>query len=224
MHFATCKAYEGRQDRYSCSAYKSGRGECSCHYIREEVLRDIVLERIRAVTAYVREDAEGFQQEWMQSTRKAQDSSIQQNQKQLAQAKKRLEDIDKLITRLYEDHVLGTLSDDRYQKMMADYEEEQERLKTEITVMEKLIDQQREDSDNYDRFSALVEKYVDIPELTTAIVNEFIKKIIIHEADKSSGHRRQTVEIVFNFVGQIEIPILTEPITLEAPSKQRKTA
>ena len=160
----------------------------------------------------------------MQSTRKAQDSSIQQNQKQLAQAKKRLEDIDKLITRLYEDHVLGTLSDDRYQKMMADYEEEQERLKTEITVMEELIDQQREGSDNYDRFAALVEKYVDIPELTTAIVNEFIKKIIVHEADKSSGHRRQTVEIVFNFVGQIEIPILTEPITLEASPKQRKTA
>ena len=187
-------------------------------------MRDIVLERIRAVTAYVREDAEGFQQEWMQSTRKAQDSSIQQNQKQLAQAKKRLEDIDKLITRLYEDHVLGTLSDDRYQKMMADYEEEQERLKTEITVMEELIDQQREDSDNYDRFAALVEKYVDIPELTTAIVNEFIKKIIVHEADKSSGHRRQTVEVVFNFVGQIEIPILTELITLEASPKQRKTA
>lgn len=108
--------------------------------------------------------------------------------------------------------------------MMADYEEEQERLKTEITVMEELIDQQREDSDNYDRFAALVEKYVDIPELTTAIVNEFIKKIIVHEADKSSSHRRQTVEIIFNFVGQIEIPILTEPITLEASPKQRKTA
>lgn len=224
MHFATCKSFEGKQDHYRCSSYKDNRGECTCHYIREEVLRDIVLERIRAVTAYVREDAEGFQQEWMQSTRKAQDSSIQQNQKQLAQAKKRLEDIDKLITRLYEDHVLGTLSDDRYQKMMADYEEEQERLKTEITVMEELIDQQREDSDNYDRFAALVEKYVDIPELTTAIVNEFIKKIIVHEADKSSGHRRQTVEVVFNFVGQIEIPILTEPITLEASPKQRKTA
>ena len=56
------------------------------------------------------------------------------------------------------------------------------------------------------------------------IVNEFVKKIIVHEADKSSGHRRQTVEIVFNFVGQIEIPILTEPITLEASPKKRKTA
>ena len=126
----------------------------------------------------------------------------------------------KLITRMYYDHVLGMLSDDRYQNMIADFEEQQERLKTEITVMEELIDWQREDSDNYDRFAALVEKYVDIPELITAIVNEFIKKIIVHEADKSSGHRRQTVEIIFNFVGQIEIPILTVPVSREASPKQ----
>ena len=53
-----------------------------------------------------------------------------------------------------------------------------------------------------DHFTGLMEKYVDIPELTTAIVNEFIKKIIVHEADKSSGHRRQMVEIIFSFVGQ----------------------
>ena len=75
---------------------------------------------------------------------------------------------------MYYDHVLGMLSDDRYQNMIADFEEQQERLMTEITVMEELIDWQREDSDNYDRFAALVEKYVDIPELITAIVNEFL--------------------------------------------------
>ena len=222
LHFRTNKNFDGKQDHYVCGSYK--KGECSAHYIREEVLRNIVLERIRAVTAYVREDAEGFQLEWMQSTRKAQDSSIRQNQKQLAQAKKRLEDIDTLITRLYEDHVLGSLSDERYQKMMCDYEAEQDRLKTEIAVMEEWIDQQQEDNDNYDRFAALVEKYVDIPELTTGIVNEFVKKIIVHEADKSNGHRRQTIEIVFNFVGKVEIPILTEPVVLERVSTQRKTA
>lgn len=222
LHFRTNKNFDGKQDHYVCGSYK--KGECSAHYIREEVLRNIVLERIRAVTAYVREDAEGFQLEWMQSTRKAQDSSIRQNQKQLAQAKKRLEDIDTLITRLYEDHVLGSLSDERYQKMMCDYEAEQDRLKTEIAVMEEWFDQQQEDNDNYDRFAALVEKYVDIPELTTGIVNEFVKKIIVHEADKSSGHRRQTIEIVFNFVGKVEIPILTEPVVLERVSTQRKTA
>ena len=135
-----------------------------------------------------------------------------------------LEGIDKLITRLYEDHVLGTLSDDRYQRMMAGYEEEKEWLKTEIAVMEELIDQQRDDSDNCGRFAALVEKYADILELTTAIVNEFIKKIIVQEVEKSSGHRKQTVEIIFNLVSQIKISILTEPIIMEATSKQKKTA
>lgn len=224
MHFATCKSFEGKQDHYVCSGYKSGRGECTCHFIREEVLRDIVLERIRAVTAYVRQDAEGFQEEWMQSTRKAQNSSIRQNQKQLAQAKKRLEDLDKLMTRLYEDHVLGSLPDDRYQKMTADYEAEQERLTTEITVMEEWIAQQQEDNANYDHFHALVEKYVDIPKLTTVIVNEFIKKIIVHEADKSSGKCRQTIEIIFNFVGQVDIPVLTAPVVTESSPKQKKTA
>ena len=222
LHFRTNKNFDGKQDHYVCGSYK--KGECSAHYIREEVLRNIVLERIRAVTAYVREDAEGFQLEWMQSTRKAQDSSIRQNQKQLTQAKKRLEDIDTLITRLYEEHVLGSLSDDWYQKMMSDYEAEQDRLKTEIAVLEEWIDRQQEDNDNYDRFAALVEKYVDIPELTTSIVNEFVKKIIVHAPDKSSGHRRQTIEIVFSFVGKVEIPILTEPVILERVSTQRKTA
>ena len=50
LHFATCKNFEGRQDHYVCAKYKSGRGTCSAHYIREDVLRDVVLERIRAVT------------------------------------------------------------------------------------------------------------------------------------------------------------------------------
>ena len=224
MHFCTCKSFEGRQDHYTCAKYKAGRGECTAHYIREHVLRDIVLERIRAVTAYVRNDAKGFQEEWMQSTRDAQAKSIQQDQKQLAQAKKRLADIEKLLTRLYEDHVLGSLPEERYQRMTADYEEEQESLRTEITVLEEWIETQQEDADNYDRFTALVEKYVDIPVLTPTIVNEFIKKIIVHAPDKSSGKRKQEIEIVFNFVGQVDMPILNQPIILEQKPQNRKTA
>lgn len=224
MHFCTCKSFDGKQDHYTCAKYKAGRGECTSHYIREEVLRDIVLERIQAVTAYVRKDAEGFQEEWMQATRDTQAKNIRQDQKQLAQAQKRLADVEKLMTRLYEDHVLGSLPEDRYQKMTADYEAEQERLKTEIMALEEWIETQQEANDNYDCFSALVEKYVDIPVLTPTIVNEFIKKIIVHAPDKSSGKRRQQIEIVFNFVGQVDIPILTEPIVLERESQNRKTA
>ena len=224
MHFCTCKSIDGQQDHYTCAKYKAGRGECTAHYIREEVLRDIVLERIQAVTAYVKKDAESFQEEWMQATRDTQEKNIRRDQKQLSQAQKRLEDVEKLMTRLYEDHVLGSLPEERYQKMTADYEAEQERLKTEIEVLGEWIETQQEANDNYDSFSALVEKYVDIPVLTPTIVNEFVKKIIVHAPDKSSGKRKQQIEIIFNFVGQVDIPILTEPIVLEQKPQNRKTA
>ena len=224
LHFCTCKNYDGKQDHYCCAKAKAGRGECTTHYIREESLRDIVLERIQAVTAYVREDAEGFQEEWMRATRDSQERNIRQDQKQLAHARKRLADLDKLLTRLYEDHVLGSLPEDRYQKMTADYAQEQENLKTEIAVLEEWIETQQEANDSYDRFAALVEKYVDIPVLTSTIVNEFVKKIIVHAPDKSSGKRKQEIEIIFNFVGQVDIPILTEPIVLEGTAQNRKTA
>lgn len=224
MNFCTCKSFEGKQDHYTCAKYKAGREECTAHYIREEVLRDIVLERIQAVTAYVRKDAEGFQEEWMQATRDAQADNIRQNQKQLAQAQKRLSDVEKLMTRLYEDRVLGSLPEERYQRMTANYEAEHERLRTEIMALSEWIEAQQETNDNYDSFAALVEKYVDIPQLSPTIVNEFIKKIIVHAPDKSSGKRKQQIEIIFNFVGQVDIPILTETIILERETQNRKTA
>ena len=224
LHYNLWVENEREPLKYACAKYKAGRGECTAHYIREHVLRDIVLERIRAVTAYVQEDAKGFQEEWMQSTRDAQAKNIQQDQKQLAQAKKRLADIEKLMTRLYEDHVLGSLPEERYQRMTTDYEEEQESLRTEITFLEEWIETQQEDADNYDQFTALVEKYVDIPVLTPTIVNEFVKKIVVHAPDRSSGKRKQEIEIVFNFVGQVDIPILSKPIILEQKPQNRKTA
>ena len=101
LHFATCKNFEGRQDHYVCAKYKSGRGTCSAHYIREDVLRDVVLERIRAVTEYIRADVEGFQEEWLMCRREEQEKSIREDKRRLEKAKKRLADIDKLITRIY---------------------------------------------------------------------------------------------------------------------------
>ena len=65
LHFATCKSFEGKQDHYVCSKYKSGRGDCSARYIREDVLRELMLERIQAVNEYIRDDVKGFQEEWL---------------------------------------------------------------------------------------------------------------------------------------------------------------
>ena len=61
-------------------------------------------------------------------------------------------------------------------------------------------------------------------ELTQTIVNEYIKKIIIHAPDKSGGKRRQKVEIIFNFVDEVDIPMLAEPMIAESTLGRRKTA
>ena len=225
LHFATCKSFEdGRQDHYVCNQYKSGRGTCSAHYIREDVLREIVLERIRAVNAYIRQDVEGFQEQWLQCRRSDQERSIREDRKRITQAKKRLTDLDVLLSRLYEDFVLGDLSKERYKKMTADYEAEQERLKLEIEVTEEWLETQETMNADVDAFIALTQKYLEVPELTPTIVNEYIKKIEVFAPDKSSGKRTQKVKIYFNFVDDVDIPVISEPIVSETTYGRRKTA
>ena len=224
LHFATCKSFDGKQDHYVCSSYKSGRGTCSAHYIREDVLRELVLERIRAVNAYIRQDVEGFQEEWLQCRRSDQERSIREDRKRVEQAKKRLADLDVLLSRLYEDFVLGDLSKERYKKMTADYEAEQERLKLEIEVTEEWLETQETMSADVDAFVALTQKYVDVPELTPTIVNEYIKKIEVFAPDKSSGKRVQKVKIYFNFVDDVEIPVVSELVVAKSTPGRRKTA
>ena len=224
LHFATCKNFDGKQDHYVCSSYKSGRGTCSAHYIREDVLQELVLERIRAVNAYIRQDVEGFQEEWLQCRRSDQERSIREDRKRVEQARKRLADLDVLLSRLYEDFVLGDLNKERYKKMTADYEAEQERLKFEIEVTEEWLETQETMSADVDAFVALTQKYVDVPELTPTIVNEYIKKIEVFAPDKSSGKRVQKVKIYFNFVDDVEIPVISEPVVAKSTPGRRKTA
>lgn len=224
LHFATCKSFDGKQDHYVCANYKSNRGSCSAHYIREEVLQELVLERIRAVNKYIRRDVEGFEEEWLQCRRDDHEKSIQEDRKRLEQSKKRLTDLDVIISRLYEDSVLGNLSVERYKKMSADYEAEQKRLKLEIKTAEEWVEQQEKKNDNADAFIRLIQKYVDVPELTQTIVNEYIRKIVVYAPDKSSGKRRQKIKIFFNFVDDVSIPALADPIIAKQTYTRRKTA
>ena len=224
LHFATCKSFEGKQDHYVCAKYKGGRGVCTAHYIREDVLRELVLERIRAVNAFIRQDVDGFQEEWLRCRREDQEKNLRDDRRRMEKAKKRLADLDLLISRLYEDSVLGTLSMERYRKMSADYEAEQERLRLEIEETKEWVLQQEEMNESLDAFIALAEKYVEVPELTQAIVNEYIKKIVVYAPDKSGGRRQQKVKIYFNFLDDVEIPAISAPAISETRLESRKTA
>ena len=133
------------------------------------------MERIRAVNA-IRQDVEAFRRSGCNAAVPIRTRNIREDRKRVEQAKKRLADLDVLLSRLYEDFVLGDLNKERYKKMTADYEAEQERLKLEIEVTEEWLETRETMSADVDAFVALTQKYVDVPELTPTIANEYIKK------------------------------------------------
>ena len=227
LYFAVRNHCGTRLDRYICSRYKGmgrGRGNCSAHYIREDVLKEIVLDRIRAVNEYIRRDVEGFQKEWFSRHNTGRQACINDKKMRLEKAKKRIEDLDKLISQCYEDAVLGNLSHERYVKMTQGYEEEQKLLITEADTLEKWVENEEEMDDNMDSFLNVVHRYMDVPELSPTIVNEYIKKIIVYAPEKSQGHRQQKLQIIWNFLEEIDIPDFERTAVCQTVRGKRGTA
>lgn len=131
-----------------------------------------------------------------------QEKEIQKKKKQMAKIQKRIIELDKIFKRIYEDDITGAISHKRFLKLSAEYEIEQKDLQKQANECQKeTADFDRQQTD-FNQFREIVRKYVGITELTPTIVNEFVKKIIVHAPDKSSGHRVQKIQIVFNFIGE----------------------
>ena len=204
LHFATGKNMTPEQDCYRCSKYKSNTGDCTMHYIREETLKLFVLQRIFDVTAMFFDDIQSFQNMVYQQRFEEAEKAVKRQKKELEQARKRIAELDRIFKRIYEDDINGTISHERFLKLSSEYEAEQKELTEFVKVGQAAVDTYEQDRADFDSFAAIIRKYVGIKELTPTIVNEFVKKIIVHAPNKSSGHRRQKIQIVWNFLGELE--------------------
>ncbi|MFR1096433.1 MAG: DUF4368 domain-containing protein [Pilosibacter sp.] len=223
LHFATCKSFDGSQDNYRCARYKSNTGDCTAHFIREEVLRKIVLNRIFAVTAMFYEDITAFMELIQKQRFDEAEKDMKRKRREVGQARKRIAELDRIFKRIYEDDINGTISHERFLKLSAEYETEQKELTEKVKAEQQEVDTYEQNKSDFDSFAAIIRKYVGITELTPTIVNEFIKKIVVHAPEKIDGKRFQKVDIVFNFVGEIHLP--TDPQTeRKETDKQEKTA
>lgn len=119
--------------------------------------------------------------------------------------KRRDEDLDTFFKRIYEDMVTGRLSAERFDKLSAEYEDEQRRVKETIVELQELIDSGEQSEYDLQSFLKNVRKYTDPQELTAELLNDLVDKIIVHAPDKSSGHRKQKIEIYYKVVGIINI-------------------
>ena len=204
LYFCTTNSFTPKQEHYVCSNYKSNTGTCSAHFIREETLKLFVLQRIFDVTAMFFDDIQSFQNMVYQQRFEEAEKAVKRQKKELEQARKRITELDRIFKRIYEDDINGTISHGRFLKLSAEYEAEQKELTEFVKTEQAAVDTYEQDKTDFDSFAAVIRKYVGIRELTPAIVNEFVKKIIVHAPDKSSGHRRQKIEIVWNFIGELE--------------------
>ena len=206
LHFATGKNMTPQQDCYRCSRYKSNTGDCTMHFIREETLKLFVLQRIFNVTALFFDDAMAFEEAAKKQHFQEAEKEAQKRKREIAQAEKRIAELDRIFKRIYEDDISGTISHERFLKLSTDYEAEQRELTEQVKTWREVVEIFEQDRSDFDSFAAIVRKYVGIRELTPTIVNEFVKKIIVHAPDKSSGHRRQKIELVWNFIGEVNLP------------------
>ena len=131
-----------------------------------------------------------------------------QNQKELEKAIESISALDTIIGKLYEDHVFGKLTEDRFIKMSSDYEKEQEELKEKVEYLSKTLKIAKDQALNIDNFLKLVKKYTEIKKLDAEIIREFVDKIIVFKAEKVNGKRQQKIRIYYNCIGAIDIPKL----------------
>lgn len=189
---------------YLCENYRSNTANCTMHYIRNVVVERIVLENLKEVIQYVSNYEDEFVRMIMDSDMRQRNRELSQKKKRLAEIQKRIGELDTIFQRIYDDNIIGKLSDERFMKMSKGYEDEQRTLQTEADGIQSELQQEEKKSVDVKRFLAIVKKYTDLTELTPEILREFIDKIIVHAPDKSSGRRLQEIEIIYNHIGEFD--------------------
>ena len=203
-----------RISQYTCSQYSKvpvGKLCTTQHRINEDVVLSLVSEMLKAIAEYAKHDRAEFVRVVQEAQSSQQTAEVKKQRTRLATAKQRVSELEVLLCKIYEDNILGKLSDSRYATLDAQYEKEQTELTAEISVLEKAIKSYEKHEKDADRFIALIDKYENFDKLTIAMLNEFIEKILVHERDrKGSIQTTQEVEIYFNFVGRFVPPAFGE--------------
>ena len=216
-----------RISQYTCSNYSKVPCGTLCptqHRINESAVLTLVSDTLRAIAEYSKNDRAEFVKAVQETQAAQQTADISKKRKRLAVAQKRVEELEKLICKIYEDNALGKLPDARYEALDAQYAKEQDALNAEIEKLEKAVTGYEQSRKSAEKFIALIDKYENFDTLTNTMLNEFVEKILIHErARKGSQDTTQEVEIYFNFVGRYIPPALQPvPPTPEEQEELRK--
>ena len=191
-------------DHYKCSGYRKPIDGCeNLHYIQKSALIEIVSDKLRQTIHECQLDQDAFLKKLEQQSQAQFSKDNKRQRQQLQKDEHRFKEIDGIIQKLYEDNLLGKISDERFVKLSQSYEEEQKQLQTSISDLTEKLAKQQEDSLNISKFMTRISKYTELPELTVEIVNELIDKIVIHKPAGTKRNRIIQIDIYYNFIGKL---------------------
>ena len=225
----TANGKEYPSDFYNCSTYaltiERETKQCFSHNVSTRALTELVLETIRTTAGYALANRKAFIQKVRSISQVRQQEAAKELSRRVAKSKKRIAELDILMKKLYETYALGRMDEKRFELLSAGYEKEQDELEQALAADQANLDQFNEDTDRADKFLALAKKYTDFSELTPAMLNEFVEKIMVHAPDRSAGERVQEIEIYLKFIGKFDVPLpepTPEELAAEEVRRQRR--
>ena len=204
LYFKRGRCIDSSQFHFYCSRYNKHMGfdKCSPHAIREVLLNEIVTEEINRALYYARTRTGEFAEYIRKHAGEQDDRELKLKISEQESAVRRIQELTALFKRLYEDNVLGRISDEQFRILSGDYTDEKIALEKRLPVLEKEIGSLKEKATDTQRFIDAAQKYTVIRELTPTILRTFISKIVIHEREvphcKTSP---QQIDIYFRFIG-----------------------
>ena len=190
--------------RFSCAKYRRyGGKECSRHNVSLSDLNAIVLEDIRRNASLAAADRERYVDYLVSLSSREWDGERTAWVKESERCRRRLDELDAIIRKLYEDSVFGRVSEERYATLSASYEDESKKLKERYMELQNRIASYGRQSKSSEEFAELVSRYTDITELSEELLNTLVEKIAVHEREIVDGEALMRVDIYYRFVGSI---------------------
>ncbi len=216
LYFCASKSTKPNQEWFCCSNYKSGRGSCKIHYIRNVVLEKIVSEAISDLWTFVRCHESEFVELMEQTQNGIKNASLQKMKKTVESTEKHISEIDRMMIRIYEDNVNGKISDERFLAMRNQYEAEQRELKARVQADREELSKAESKRNDFRLLLKTIRERTDSEKLTPDLVNSLIERIEVHSPVKIEGHKRVQVDIYFTGVGRFKVPNEAELVELFA--------
>lgn len=194
-------------DNFTCATYrKKKKGLCSSHRILVSELTEVVKSDLQKVCEYVFLHEKEFTDEYLSGSKKETEKFQSKTKTEIKRLSDRQEEIGRIIRKLYEDNVSGRITDERFDFLAKSYDDEGNDLEQKILELQYALSASVQDEEKLSKFLKVVKTYTEIQELTPEILNSFVERIYIGETERYNNRKMQEVEIIYKFVGAINLP------------------